>query len=108
MTVEDLTVIDMAHVGKDGKVYLTIVDGWAWGDLDHIEILQDKLNIYLGVIEDGQVYAKVPEAKPDNLVIQVIYAIEPDELGREFLDYTEKIVTAEGIGFIHSTVDGGR
>ena len=103
MTVEDPTVIDMAHVGDDGKVYLSIMDGWPWGDLEHIQLLQEKINIYFGIIEDGQIYAKVPEARRDNLVIQVIYAHEPDALGKEFLDHAEKIITAEGIGFGHST-----
>jgi hypothetical protein len=55
MAVDDKNVIDLVSISPEGKVVLTISDHLEWNtENDHLLILQDKINLYLGVLEsDG-------------------------------------------------------
>ncbi|MDR6534474.1 DUF6572 domain-containing protein [Variovorax soli] len=63
MTVENTSIVDA--VGTDtetGEVRLSIIDHLPW-DTEHLRLLQDKINVYLGFIESGEIYVSYPSAK---------------------------------------------
>ena len=61
MSVENKGIIDIASIDENGNVVLTISDHLEWDtENEHLLILQDKINSYLGVIESGALYAKYP------------------------------------------------
>jgi hypothetical protein len=56
--------VDAIDTDKDGNlVTLTITDHLAWGDDQHLLLLQQKLNTYLAFIESGEIHATYPAAK---------------------------------------------
>ena len=69
MAVDNPNVIDA--IGTDqttGEVVLTISDHLEWDDRnEHLLILQEKINRYIGFIETGELREKYPgaEARPD-------------------------------------------
>jgi hypothetical protein len=68
MTIEQADVIDIATIDHaSGDLWLTISDHLPWGEIEgeHLVLLQNKLNAYLGAIESGEIFSKVPGASPD-------------------------------------------
>lgn len=94
MSVEDLNTIDIIGIDKEeDSVLLTIADHLEWnGDDDHLYILQEKINTYLGAIESGELYDKYPEAKGRKIVINIVAKYEPDKEGFLFLEKVKEIL----------------
>jgi hypothetical protein len=71
MTVENTSTVDAVGTDKEtGEVRLSIFDHLPW-DTEHLRLLQDKINVYLGFIESGEIYVSYPNAKGRPLVIDV-------------------------------------
>jgi len=50
--VDEPNKVDQVSVTSDGAYVLTIQDHWDWEvDFDHVQVLEDKLNAYLGFID---------------------------------------------------------
>ena len=59
MSVSDKGVIDIVSINLNGNVVLTISDHLPWDmKMEHIFILQEKINSYLGAIETGELNEK--------------------------------------------------
>ena len=93
MSVENKEVIDFISIDTSNKVALTISDHLKWDNKeDHLIILQDKINSYLEVIENGQIYEIYPEAVDKNFVIQVAMKYRPNKKAKEFLENVKEFL----------------
>lgn len=100
MSIDQLDVIDVVSTGPDGNVYLTISDHLPWDDENqHLLLLQEKINAYLGAIEEGEFYEAYPGAKGKNLIIRVVALYSPHKDGLIFLERVEEYLTSAGYGF---------
>ena len=106
MSVENKHVVDVIGIDKNENVILTISDHLEWDEFnEHLIILQDKLNSYLGFIESGNLYESYPDAIGRHIVINVCLKYKPNKVGKEFLARSEKILTAAGYGFSFKHLD---
>lgn len=100
MSVENKEIIDIVSIDKEGNAILTIADHLPWDEEnEHLLLLQDKINSYLGAIEDGQLYEAYPNAKNRNIIIRVVALNSPNKDGFLFLERVKGILTSAGYGF---------
>ncbi|MFF2484316.1 DUF6572 domain-containing protein [Paenibacillus sp. NPDC058071] len=93
MSVLDKNKID--GIGKsesDNKVALMIADHLDWeNELEHLTLLQDKINAYLSFIESGQIYNVYPDAKSvDGFIIDLRFRYKPTENCNKLLEFFRK------------------
>jgi hypothetical protein len=102
MSVTDLEVIDVISIDPNGNAVLTISDHLIWDEKnEHLMVLQNKINSYLGFIESGNVYEEYPNAKDRNIVIQIVAKYEPNNNNNAmiFLERVEETLRSAGYGF---------
>ncbi len=85
MPVDNLKVVDSVSLSKKGEAVLTISDHLEWNGLEHLEILQKKINLYLEFIENGELLENYPDAKGRQIVINIIAKYLPDNQAEKFL-----------------------
>src|SRR4051812_37461549 len=84
MTVENTSIVDAVGTDKEtGEVRLSIFDHLPW-DTQHLRLLQEKINVYLGFIESGEIYGSYPNAKGRPLVIDVFTKFRPTKEATRF------------------------
>jgi hypothetical protein len=99
MSVEDTMVIDFISE-KNNNVVLTISDHLEWDDEnEHVFLLQEKLNAYLGAIESGQLNEKYPASVGKKITISIILKYEPNEIGVSFLSCINDLLLNAGYNF---------
>jgi len=79
VSVEDTKTVDAFTAGDaPGEAILFVFDHLSWDDPgEHLQLLQDKINAYLGFIESGQ-YRKIgPKRKFDRFIIRVMSMFPP-------------------------------
>lgn len=100
MSISDTDKIDFISTKVDSEtVVLTISDHLEWGNIEHLETLQEKLNSYLRFIENGEIYDIYPNAKGKKLKINIRLKYPPDEDGKEFLNKCTEIILSSGYQF---------
>jgi hypothetical protein len=100
MSIEKKDVIDIVSIDSEGNAILTITDHLPWDiENEHLLLLQDKINSYLGAIEDGQLYDSYPNAKNRNIIIRIVAMNDPGKDGQIFLERVKEILTSAGYGF---------
>jgi len=100
MSVDNKNIIDFVSIDKDDNAVLTISDHLEWDkENEHLLILQDKINIYLGAIESGELYEKYPNAKNKHIIISVALLHEPNTDGKIFLEKVKVTIEQAGYGF---------
>lgn len=94
MAVDSPKVIDAVGIDNaTGEVVLTIADHLEWTSLhDHLAILQDKINSYLGYLESGEMSESYPQGKGRRVRIDIICKHEPPEPAIEFFKKAEPVV----------------
>jgi len=98
MSVDDRNVVDGIGVEKQSPiVVLTISDHRIWGDRDHLQALQNKINDYFGFIESGQLLESYPNAAEKKIRIDVICQYSPDTDGEQLLLKANQV--AESVGW---------
>src|SRR4051812_29955386 len=98
MSIENANIIDFVSLDPVGSVFLTISDHLAWeDDNEHLFLLQEKINSYLGAIESGDLYDKYPKAKGRKIIINLSTKYSPNEEGYEFLKRVKTML--EGVGY---------
>ena len=101
MTIEDKNKIDLITMTKEGiypqKVILIITDHLNWeSDInEHLFKLQEKLNVYINVIESKNIYKYFPDAVGrDNFLIKIYFKYQiPDEC-LCFLEKVNEVIKA--------------
>lgn len=100
MSVDNKNVIDFVSLDKNGNVILTISDHLEWDtENEHLLILQDKINAYLGAIENEDLYTQYPDAKNKKIIISVVSLYTPSSDGKTFLERIEKQLKVYGYEF---------
>jgi hypothetical protein len=98
MAVDNPGVIDA--IGADrttGEVVLTIADHLEWDDgNEHLLVLQEKINRYLGFIEAGELLANYPSAQGKPVRIDVVCKYPPSEAGERALTLASGIIERAG------------
>jgi len=82
-------------IGKsmgENKLALMIADHLDWEDeLQHLALLQDKINAYVSFIESGQIYSVYPDAKlVDGFIIDLRFKYKPTENCNKLLEVFRK------------------
>jgi len=99
MSVENTKVIDFI-TEKKNNVILTISDHLEWDDdNEHIFLLQEKINAYLGAIESGQLNEKHPTSVGKKVTISIALKYDPNEQGVLFLSYIKDLLLNAGYDF---------
>lgn len=102
MSVEKKNIIDFISE-EDGRKVLSISDHLQWGSAYHLHMLQEKINMYLSAIENGQLAAYYPQAT-SRFLISLYFKYEPDEQGIEFLCKVEKFLNDLGYDFRYTVL----
>lgn len=97
MSIEKKDIIDYI-TEENGRKVLSISDHLQWGDMHHLYMLQEKINMYLSAIETGQVLTFYPNATK-GYVICLYLKYEPDEQGELFLRRVNDFLTHSGYEF---------
>ena len=99
MSIDQTEVIDSIGVDDStGRVVLTISDQLEW-DKNHLILLQEKLNTYLGFVESGELLNSYPDSKNREVLINVICKYPPDKESEKFLLQVNNIVEGAGMKF---------
>ncbi|MGU5761569.1 DUF6572 domain-containing protein [Aeromonas hydrophila] len=100
MSIEDQDSMDAIGVDEKGIVVLTISDHLEW-DVDHLYLLQDKINTYLVFIESGEIYETYPISKGRDFKINGVCKYEPSIEANEFLSQCTTAINQAGFQFGH-------
>lgn len=107
MTIENTSIVDAIGTDKvTGAVHLTITDHLPW-DTAHLRLLQEKINLYLGFIESGEIFSSYPNAKGAPLVIDVFTKFRPSEDAVRFLKQAEAVAANYGASLRQASSTGG-
>lgn len=102
MTIDQTNVVDSIGLGPEKEeVQLIITDHRAWAgrdreDMEHMYLLQEKINTYLRFIESGEIYTAYPQARGRASVIRIIAKYNMSEGAREFFNTVQKTLLAAG------------
>ncbi|WP_427309543.1 DUF6572 domain-containing protein [Cupriavidus sp. H39] len=103
ITVQSGSTIDAIGVDRQtGAVHLNIVDSLPW-DTAHLQLLQAKINTYLGFIESGEVYSCYPEAKGDKWLSTSSCDFAQAKRQSDFLRKRERSSKATGLPCFFAT-----
>ncbi len=110
MSVDQQGVIDVLTRSREsGGVTLTISDHLDWAEpLQHIALLQAKIDAYLRFIASGQVWERCPDAFGKGITILVAFRVPPPEGDvTEFLAAAAEKVEIAGYGFDYKVFELG-
>lgn len=102
MSLTQLDKIDTMNLEEgSSNVVLTISDEHDWeSHKDHLLILQQKINAYLGFIEHKEYLKSNPEYHGKPFVIKIISKNEYPEIAKEFLQRVQGIIKPTGVKII--------
>jgi hypothetical protein len=107
MSVIDSKIIDSISTDPKGNVNLVISDHLEWDEkLEHLLILQNKINDYLTFIESGQIFTEYPTSKGKNIVINIFAKFIPNESAETFLKMARKTIQSAGYDLTVSFIEG--
>lgn len=107
MSLADPNTIDYLGLEKDsGCVVLTLVDDCDWVDeLQHLALLQGKINRYFDFIESGEIFNRLREVIDRSVIsatpvkISVLASYVPTTEGQRFLDYVAQVAKDVNVRF---------
>jgi type II secretory pathway component GspD/PulD (secretin) len=104
MAVDNPSIIDFISISPDNEAQLAISDHLNWDDEDHIFHLQNKINSYLEVIENNQIYEIYPEAIGKELVIKVALKYKPTKDAIILLNEIADFLKSNNFNFDYSVI----
>ena len=109
MAIDKTDVIDFIGIDKgSGEVILTIADHLDWNDeLNHLLLLQEKINSYLRFIESGELLEKFPEAKGRKPVVEVTLKYKMPPQGETFFAKVGPVLYEADVEFRYSLFQVG-
>ncbi|MQA65947.1 MAG: hypothetical protein GEU76_08600 [Alphaproteobacteria bacterium] len=107
MRLTDANTVDYLGLEKDtGYVVLTLVDDCAWEDeIQHLSLLQAKVNRYFNFIDSGEVYEQLRETTGQEVApttpvkISILAKYEPGGEGNRFLEHVARVAADAGVHF---------
>ena len=101
MTIEQIDVVDFISEDENGNINLSISDHLEWDEkMEHIYMLQEKINKYLSFIESGEISEHCDNIKDKKIIINVIYKYEPSDVAHEFLEKFKSVIEEAGFYLI--------
>lgn len=99
MSIQDAEIIDFISMEKGkNKVRLTISDHLEWeANNEHLYLLQNKLNAYIGFIESGELVDTYPDAEGKDILICIVTKHYPNIEGLKFMNTAKKTIEPLGI-----------
>jgi hypothetical protein len=98
--IDETKVVDLVGISdEDNYAIMIIIDHFDWGEHDdwHLNLLQDKLNYYLAVLESGEFYEKFPKTKTYKIIIEVTGTYPLNKDAEEFYEKAKRAIN--GFGF---------
>ena len=100
MSIENVSVIDVVSIDKNGDAVLTIADHLEWDDENtHLLKLQNKINSYLDSIDNQSLYDSYPDAKGRKIIINLVAKYWPNKDAEIFLQRTADVLESAGYSF---------
>ncbi len=100
MSIENVSVIDVVSIDKNGNAVLTIADHLEWDDENtHLLKLQNKINAYLESIDNQSLYDSYPDAKGRKITINLVAKYWPNKDAETFLQRTADVLESAGYSF---------
>ena len=104
MSILDTDKIDIVGTRPGSSlVRLVIADHLDWADFQgHAELLQAKVNTYLGFVESGQLKSMSNPPVPPDARVEILLAAQhaPNGQALEFLEQVRLFLQQAGISFI--------
>src|SRR6185503_10559319 len=100
MAIDDLDKIDLLVTDKEKThVDLIITDHLDWEEDqgEHLQLLQDKLNLYLAFVEDGELAEKRPDLKGLPVTILISAKYPPSAEAAKFYQLAGPLVAEAGV-----------
>ena len=87
MAIDNPNVVDAIGIDhRTGEAVLTISDHLEWDDSNqHLLILQEKINHYIGFIEAGELLESYPMAADRPIRVDIVCKNPPNQVGERFL-----------------------
>ena len=103
MAIDQMDVIDVIGLDKATRnVILTISDHLDWKDVDaHLELLEEKINLYFGFVETGEILEQYPEAEDKEIIIEIVAQYLWPEEAIEFISEANKVAKQLNITITH-------
>lgn len=108
--LDQTNVVDFIGLDdKTTKCKLAITDHHNWEDeLNHLLLLQEKINAYISFIESGEIYKSYPLSKEKQMEIEIHFKYQPSNKCIAFLEQVMlvlKEIDAELSWEVHSTLN---
>lgn len=115
MRLSDAETVDYLGLEKEsGWVVVTLVDDCDWTDeVQHLALLQTKINRYFDFIESGEVYAQLARttgrevSRGTPVKISVLAKYEPLDAGSRFFEHVAQVAQGAGVGFSFKVLPTG-
>lgn len=102
VSVEQQDVVDFISIDQHtGGTILTIADHLPWGNLEHLYLLQEKINSYVAFVINGEILQAYPSANTYDVNISLVYRYEPVESAPKFFVLVENTLNEAGFKFRH-------
>lgn len=108
MSIENSNVIDLIgrNKGNQKEIVLTISDHLDWSEPnEHLQLLQDKINMYIAYVESGEILEKYPDAGNCMVVVKVVAKYPLTEEAKAFYECVEPIMEEAGFCLKFSLFD---
>jgi hypothetical protein len=104
MSVAEAGVIDMWGIPDwdKSKIELVITDHLGWDaqeEMEHLLVLQEKINTYISFIESGEINEAIPAAVGKTPIIRVVGMYELSQQAVAFVDRVTEILRNADIEF---------
>jgi hypothetical protein len=104
MAIDNPSIIDFISITPENEVQLTISDHLNWDVENHFLHLQNKINSYLEVVENNQIYEIYPEATGKQIAINVALKYKPNKDAKHFLNEIANFLKSNNINFDYSVI----
>ena len=100
MSIEQQDVVDFISIDQHtGGTVLTIADHLPWGNMEHLYLLQEKINSYVAFVTNGEILQAYPNVNTYDVTISLVYRYEPVESDLKFFALVENTLNEAGFMF---------
>ncbi|ADL53277.1 DUF6572 domain-containing protein [Clostridium cellulovorans] len=107
MSLKNINTVDFISTDNEEKnVTLTITDELDWEDeINHLRLIQDKVNNYLSFIESGELYQTYPTSKGKKIEIEIYCKYELTINCEKLFKKLKRFLDDNGYGFNYKMLD---
>lgn len=104
MSILETNQIDAMGISKEGKgLRLMLADHLDWAnEVEHLTLLQEKINSYIGFIESKQYLESYPNIAFEYFIIDVMFKYEATENCLKFIEVVNNQLREHNIQVIHN------